>query len=235
MKESDRIAAEHEKNGTDPFGNPELVTSLEAPGYISFDGTKWDSDWEHSPTHPKHPSDRTSPRGYGSRHHYTLLANCKDQGLEPEEYLKEILHRLPHNANREQAAALQQSTKPAPKPNHTRAQWMNLGRISAYGTKRTKTTRAAKSKNSKNQHQSLACYFDHRIWFMSVSRSMQLQAVIESPTEVKKPNFWPVFFCHSKHSINSEPEKSQCHHSIIRFSPWILGDQSVIFASLKVI
>ena len=37
---------------------------------------------------------------------YTLLANCKVQGLDPEDYLTEVLQRLPHNANREQAAAL---------------------------------------------------------------------------------------------------------------------------------
>ena len=37
---------------------------------------------------------------------FTLLANCNAQGLDPEDYLIEVLQRLSHNANREQAAAL---------------------------------------------------------------------------------------------------------------------------------
>jgi len=37
---------------------------------------------------------------------YTLLANCRAQQLDPEDYLVEILKRLPHNATPEQAAAL---------------------------------------------------------------------------------------------------------------------------------
>jgi transposase len=37
---------------------------------------------------------------------YTLLANCKAQELDPEDYLIEVLKRLPHNATIEQAAAL---------------------------------------------------------------------------------------------------------------------------------
>jgi hypothetical protein len=37
---------------------------------------------------------------------YTLLANCRAQGLEPEAYLIEVLKRLPHDATAEQAAAL---------------------------------------------------------------------------------------------------------------------------------
>ncbi len=37
---------------------------------------------------------------------YTLLANCRIQGLDPEDYLVEVLRRLPANATREQAAAL---------------------------------------------------------------------------------------------------------------------------------
>lgn len=37
---------------------------------------------------------------------YTLLANCRAQGIEPEDYLTEVLKRLPHNATPEQAAAL---------------------------------------------------------------------------------------------------------------------------------
>jgi len=36
---------------------------------------------------------------------YTLLANCRAQGLEPEAYLIEVLKRLPHDATAEQAAA----------------------------------------------------------------------------------------------------------------------------------
>jgi transposase len=37
---------------------------------------------------------------------YTLLANCKAQGLDPEDYLIEVIKRLPHNATPEQAAEL---------------------------------------------------------------------------------------------------------------------------------
>jgi hypothetical protein len=37
---------------------------------------------------------------------YTLLANCRAQGLNPEDYLIEVLKRLPHEATREEAAAL---------------------------------------------------------------------------------------------------------------------------------
>ena len=37
---------------------------------------------------------------------YTLLANCKAQGLDPEDYLIEVIKRLPHNATPEQAADL---------------------------------------------------------------------------------------------------------------------------------
>jgi transposase len=37
---------------------------------------------------------------------YTLLANCRAQGIDPEEYLTEVLKRLPHNATPEQAAEL---------------------------------------------------------------------------------------------------------------------------------
>jgi len=37
---------------------------------------------------------------------YTLLANCRAQGLDPEAYLVEVLKRLPHDATPEQAAAL---------------------------------------------------------------------------------------------------------------------------------
>lgn len=37
---------------------------------------------------------------------YTILANCRIQGLDPEEYLIEVLKRLPSDATREQAAAL---------------------------------------------------------------------------------------------------------------------------------
>lgn len=37
---------------------------------------------------------------------YTLLANCRSQGLEPEAYLTEVIKRLPHDATTEQAAAL---------------------------------------------------------------------------------------------------------------------------------
>jgi transposase len=37
---------------------------------------------------------------------YTLLANCRTQCLDPEDYLVEVLKRLPHDATPEQAAAL---------------------------------------------------------------------------------------------------------------------------------
>ena len=37
---------------------------------------------------------------------YTLMANCKIQGLDPEMYLTEVIKRLPHNATAEQAAEL---------------------------------------------------------------------------------------------------------------------------------
>ena len=37
---------------------------------------------------------------------YTLLANCRAQSLDPEDYLVEVLKRLPHHAIVEQAATL---------------------------------------------------------------------------------------------------------------------------------
>jgi transposase len=37
---------------------------------------------------------------------YTLLANCRAQGLDPEAYLIEVIKRLPHDATTDQAAAL---------------------------------------------------------------------------------------------------------------------------------
>lgn len=37
---------------------------------------------------------------------YTLLANCRAQGLDPEDYLVEVLKRLPHDAAQEEAAGL---------------------------------------------------------------------------------------------------------------------------------
>jgi len=37
---------------------------------------------------------------------YTVLANCRAQGIDPEDYLVEVLKRLPHNATQEEAAAL---------------------------------------------------------------------------------------------------------------------------------
>ncbi|MEI6655354.1 MAG: transposase domain-containing protein [Verrucomicrobiota bacterium] len=37
---------------------------------------------------------------------YTLLANCRVHGLDPEMYLTEVIKRLPHNATPEQAAEL---------------------------------------------------------------------------------------------------------------------------------
>lgn len=52
---------------------------------------------------------------------YTLLANCHTQGLDPEDYLVEVLKRLPHNATPVQAAGLTppetpRSAKPWQKP-----------------------------------------------------------------------------------------------------------------------
>ena len=37
---------------------------------------------------------------------YTLLANCRAHGLDPEDYIVEVIKRLPSNARPEQAAAL---------------------------------------------------------------------------------------------------------------------------------
>ena len=37
---------------------------------------------------------------------YTLLANCRAQEIDPEDYLTEVIKRLAHNATREQATAL---------------------------------------------------------------------------------------------------------------------------------
>ncbi len=37
---------------------------------------------------------------------YTLLANCRAQSLDPEDYLVEVIKRLPPNATHEQAAEL---------------------------------------------------------------------------------------------------------------------------------
>ena len=37
---------------------------------------------------------------------YTLIENCKLQGLDPEKYLAEVLERLPADASEEQAAEL---------------------------------------------------------------------------------------------------------------------------------
>lgn len=37
---------------------------------------------------------------------YTLLANCRAQGIDPEDYLAEAIKRLPHSATVEQAVAL---------------------------------------------------------------------------------------------------------------------------------
>jgi hypothetical protein len=37
---------------------------------------------------------------------YTLLANCRIHDLDPEDYLVEVLRRLPADATRGQAAAL---------------------------------------------------------------------------------------------------------------------------------
>jgi hypothetical protein len=37
---------------------------------------------------------------------YTLLANCRTQRLDPEDYLVEVLKRLPHHATPGQAAEL---------------------------------------------------------------------------------------------------------------------------------
>ena len=38
--------------------------------------------------------------------YYTLLANCRAQGLDPEDYLVEVIKRLPHDTTPEQAATL---------------------------------------------------------------------------------------------------------------------------------
>ncbi len=37
---------------------------------------------------------------------YTLLANCRAQDLDPEDYLVEVIKGLPNDATPEQAAAL---------------------------------------------------------------------------------------------------------------------------------
>ena len=37
---------------------------------------------------------------------YTLLANCRAQGLDPEAYLIDVIKRLAHDTTTEQAAAL---------------------------------------------------------------------------------------------------------------------------------
>jgi hypothetical protein len=37
---------------------------------------------------------------------YTLLANCRAQDLDPEDYLVEVITRLPHGTTPEQATAL---------------------------------------------------------------------------------------------------------------------------------
>jgi len=37
---------------------------------------------------------------------HTLLANCRAQGIDPEDYLVEVIKRLPHNATLEEASAL---------------------------------------------------------------------------------------------------------------------------------
>jgi transposase len=37
---------------------------------------------------------------------YTLLANCRAQDIDPEDYLIEVIHRLPHDATPEQASSL---------------------------------------------------------------------------------------------------------------------------------
>ena len=37
---------------------------------------------------------------------YTLLANCRAQGLDPEDYLVEVIKRLPPSAPPQQAAEL---------------------------------------------------------------------------------------------------------------------------------
>ena len=37
---------------------------------------------------------------------YTLLSNCRAQDLDPEDYLVEVIRRLPHAATQEQAAGL---------------------------------------------------------------------------------------------------------------------------------
>lgn len=37
---------------------------------------------------------------------YTLLANCRAHDLDPEDYLVEVIKRLPHDTTPEQAAGL---------------------------------------------------------------------------------------------------------------------------------
>ncbi len=37
---------------------------------------------------------------------YTLMANCKQQDIDPEAYLEEVFRRLPHDATVAQAAKL---------------------------------------------------------------------------------------------------------------------------------
>jgi transposase len=44
--------------------------------------------------------------GTGNAVIYTLLANCRVHDLDPEDYLVEVIKRLPHDATAEQAAAL---------------------------------------------------------------------------------------------------------------------------------
>lgn len=46
---------------------------------------------------------------------YTFLANCRAQGLDPEDYLVEVLKRLPHDETPEQAAALTPARMTVPK------------------------------------------------------------------------------------------------------------------------
>jgi hypothetical protein len=43
---------------------------------------------------------------------YTLLANCRAQGLDPETYLIDVIKRLAHDATTEQAAALTPAASP---------------------------------------------------------------------------------------------------------------------------
>jgi transposase len=44
--------------------------------------------------------------GHDAALFYSLLATCRNHGLDPEVYLAEVIKRLPHNATVEQAAAL---------------------------------------------------------------------------------------------------------------------------------